>query len=136
MDLRTIKQADQSETGVVIELLHPATGEVITDAKGVPFSAKLLGQDSKQYRQLVNARIRKMQTQQAKRGKPAARTIEEIAREDAEELAALTLDLYVLEDGKKVAQTKEEYERVFVEYSWIREQLNEVLRDRSAFFTS
>lgn len=136
MDLLNIKNADQSDVGVVIELLHPATGEIIEDAKGVPFSVKLLGQDSKQYRKLVNGRIRKMQAQQAKRGKPAVRTIEEIAQEDAEELAALTLEMYVLEGKKPVEQTKEEFERVYLDYSWIREQMNEVLRDRSAFFTS
>lgn len=134
MDLKNIASADLSEVGVVFELLHPATGEVIQDEKGKAFFAKLQGQNSPAYRKLVNSRIRKMQAQQAKRGKPPVRTIEDVAKEDSEELAALTLELYVVEDGKKVAQSQAEFERVYSEYDWIREQLNEELRNVSAFY--
>jgi len=113
-----------------LTLRHPATGEDLYDGDN-PVTVTLLGKDSKEYRQAVartaNSRLRNRKVQ----------TVEQAQQDGIDLLSAVTLGWQgITENGEPLECTQHEVKRVYREYAWIREQVDEFVDDRSNFLTS
>ncbi len=123
LDLKVQNVAEQSESGYEFELIYPTTQE-----KTGAF-VKVRGSQSTK----AKAHARKKYTEYRLREQMAKRKgkEEELTLDEAEEMAIETAIVRVIawrgitEDGKEVPFTKENAERIFLEHSWIREQISE-----------
>lgn len=68
MDLDELDTVTIAEQGVKMELRHPATDEVLTQADGSPVTITLLGQDSKAYKMAERKASDRRMARQAERG--------------------------------------------------------------------
>lgn len=128
MDLKKFDLTQAADQGATIELLHPVTGEVLTD-KGKPVTITVLGADSKVFKDAVKARTRR-----ALGEKKQKIDLDKTERENAELLAKCTLQWSgIEEDGKKLDCTFENAVQVYLQYSWIRDQVDEAIGDRANF---
>lgn len=135
MDLKDLNIVALANKGEVLELLHPATGEVLTDEKGKnpkAFYLRLLGSDSDAYRNSIKRRFEKTQNQQKKQ----KIDIDDAQIKAAELLAKCTTECYMIEDGKPIECTKSEMTRLYLKYPWMREQAEDFMGDRSNLFKS
>lgn len=131
MDLSKLNLNELANKGSVMELLHPTNGEVLTDEKGKepkPFYFRLLGSDSDVYRKSLQRQLEAAN----KKKKGGGLDLEDAERKLAERCAKCVVDCYLIEDGKPVESTYEEMVRVFIKYSWIREQVDKHITDRAA----
>lgn len=113
-----------------LTLCHPATGEDLYDGDS-PVTITLLGKDSKEYRAAVakraNSHLRNRKVQ----------TVEQAQQDGIDLLASVTVDWSgITENGEDLECTPAEVKRVYREYAWIREQVDEFVDDRSNFLTS
>ncbi len=134
MDLNTLDVVKLANEGTVLELLHPATGEVLTDEKGKTpkaFFLRLLGSDSDTYRNAIKRRFERNQNK-----KNQKIDLDDAQIKAAELLAKCTTDCYMIEDGKQIECTHSEMTRLYLKYPWMREQAEEAMADRSVLMTS
>lgn len=94
------------------------------------FFVRLLGTDSDQYRKLSNRGLEKAFNSRDKKKKV---DIESTQREVAEKFAKCTTECYFIENGKEVPCTVGEVTRLYLQYSWIKEQVDEFINERSNF---
>ncbi len=145
MDLSKLDLSKKANEGSVLNLVYPADytdpetgkeyekGDPITDEKGKEpkqFFVRLLGTDSDQYRKLSNRSLEKSFNSRDKKKKV---DIESTQREVAEKFAKCTTECYFIENGKEVECTTSEITRLYLQYSWIKEQVDEFINDRSNF---
>jgi len=134
MDLLKLDVVKQANSGALLELVHPSTGDLLTDEKGKnpkTFFLRLLGSDSDTYRNAIKRRFE--QTQGKKKQKV---DLDEAQRKGAELLARCTTECYLIEDGKAVECTHSEMMRLYLKYPWLREQAEEFIGDRSNLMMS
>lgn len=123
-DLAKHNYTEIAEVGYKFELKLPGTGE----ATGVFITVR--GDQSKTVKAFARKKYAefKLREQQAKR---RGKDVEEMTLEEAEELSIESAVVRVIgwenitEDGKKVEFSKENAERVFKEYPWIKEAVME-----------
>ena len=129
MDLNVLGTAQES---CVMELLHPVTQEVILDDKGKAFSLSLLSADTNKYKAEYSKVIK------LARSKKTEQTMRESEERACELLAEVTTDCHLIMDGKKVVNDKASICELYLnpQYSWIREQVEQFMRDRSNFIKS
>jgi hypothetical protein len=116
-----------------VELLHPATGEVLLNDDGTPMTITVHGPYSSTYKATSHA-------QQNKRLMKAQRTGGKLNL-SAEEIEASSLDLLVkCTEGWSLTLDKEPEEfsqdkarQVYLEHPWVREQVDAVFGDTRAF---
>ena len=145
MDLLNLDLSKKANEGSVLKLVFPADyidpktnkeyekGDPITDEKGKEpkqFYVRLLGTDSDQYRKLSNRSLEKSFNSRDKKKKV---DIESTQREVAEKFAKCTTECYFIENGKEVECTTSEITRLYLQYSWIKEQVDEFINERSNF---
>ncbi len=133
MDLSKLNVVELANEGAVLELLHPSTGEVLTDEKkeSKVFFLRLLGSDSDTYRNAIKRRF-----ESNNKNKNKKLDLDAAQRKAAELLAKCTIDCYMLEDGKAIECNLSEMTRVYLKYPWIREQAEEFMADRSNLIES
>ncbi len=126
MKLSEFNSVEGSNEGAVLYLKHPVSG-VDTDAW-----IKMAGPDSKLAKQ------RRAQVQRLLRGKRNVSDIDidTLEKEAMETRVALTLDWGNIEDEGKLAFNEKNVRKVYAEYPWVAEQVDEFQGDRSNFFTS
>lgn len=126
MKLSQFNSVEGSNEGAVLYLKHPVSG-VDTDAW-----IKMAGPDSKLAKQ------RRAQVQRLLRGKRnvADIDIDTLEKEAMETRVALTLDWGNIEDEGKLQFKEENVRKVYTEYPWVAEQVDEFQGDRSNFFTN
>lgn len=124
LDLAKTNLAEAADAGYEFEIKLPGSGE------GTGAFITVRGEMSKTVKAYARQKFREFQLkeQQAKRrGKQA----DEMTLEEAEEMAVESAVVRVIgwrgitENGKEVAFSKENAERIFTEHSWIREQVME-----------
>ena len=116
-----------------VELLHPATGEVLLNDDGTPMTITVHGPYSSTYKAVSHA-------QQNKRLMKAQRTGGKLNL-SAEEIEASSLDLLVkCTEGWSLTLDKEPEEfsqdkarQVYLDHPWVREQVDAVFGDTRAF---
>jgi hypothetical protein len=133
MDLNNLDVVKLANEGAVLELLHPGTGEVLTDEKGKEPKAwflRMLGSDSDIYRNTIKRRFERNQNK-----KNSKIDLDEVQVRTAELLAKCTVDCYIIENGKPIECSQSEMTRVYLKYPWLREQAEEAMADRSVLMT-
>jgi len=126
-DIGTVKETTD------VELLHPATGEVLLNDDGTAMTITVHGQYSSTYKAVSHA-------QQNKRLMKAQRTGGKMNL-NAEELEAAAMDLLVkctagwniTLDKKPEDFSHDKVRHVYQEYPWVREQIDAVFGDTRAF---
>lgn len=126
-DLATLKQSQMDFAAV--EITNPATGE----PTGIKIT--LAGPDSDAYRKIaMKVQNEQLQYAMKNRGKTTA---ERLAANALETLIGATVSWEGLaEDGKELECTPENVRRVYTEFPFIKEQVDEFLGDRRNFFKS
>lgn len=132
LNLSVLNVSEVSESGIDIELVHPATGE------GLDAWVRVRGKDSR----TVQNHARKVVNDMQKREK-IARGKNKDADMSIEELEMLAVERAVIriiswrgieEDGQPVPFTVENATRVLKDNPWIREQVLENSDDLTGFF--
>jgi hypothetical protein len=128
-----LKNAATVKETTEVELVHPITGEVLTNDDGSAMTITVYGPYSKEYKQVMHA-------QQNKRLAKAKRMNGKMDL-NAEELEAGALDLLVkctkgwkitLDEGlEKFSEAK--VREVYTELPWVRDQVEAVMGDTRAF---
>jgi len=116
-----------------VELLHPATGEVLLNDDGTPMTITVHGPYSSTYKAVSHA-------QQNKRLMKAQRTGGKLNL-SAEEIEASSLDLLVkcteswnlTLDKKPEDFSQDKARQVYLDHPWVREQVDAVFGDTRAF---
>ena len=116
-----------------VELLHPATGEVLLNDDGTPMTITVHGPYSSTYKAISHA-------QQNKRLMKAQRTGGKFNL-SAEEIEASSLDLLVkctegwclTLDKKPEEFSQDKARQVYLDHPWVREQVDAVFGDTRAF---
>jgi hypothetical protein len=136
MDLSNINLEKNAEQGADMELVHPVTGDVMIQDNGKPITIKVLGTDSKAYRNGQREYQRKRIAKMAKsRNKSVDYTVSD---EDAAILLAECTAGWdgIIVDGKKLEFSKDAAEELYLKFNWIREQVDGFIGDRANFFQS
>ena len=132
LNLSVLNVSEVSESGIDIELVHPATGE------GLDAWVRVRGKDSR----TVQNHARKVVNDMQKREK-IAKGKNKDADLSIEELEMLAVERAVIriiswrgieEDGQPVPFTVENATRVLKDNPWIREQVLENSADLTGFF--
>lgn len=132
LNLSVLNVSEVSESGIDIELVHPATGE------GLDAWVRVRGKDSR----TVQNHARKVVNDMQKREK-IARGKNKDADMSIEELEMLAVERAVVriiswrgieEDGQPVPFTVENATRILKDNPWIREQVLENSDDLTGFF--
>ena len=132
LNLSVLNVSEVSESGIDIELVHPATGE------GLDAWVRVRGKDSRS----VQNHARKVVNDMQKREK-IARGKNKDADMSIEELEMLAVERAVVriiswrgieEDGQPVPFTVENATRILKDNPWIREQVLENSDDLTGFF--
>ena len=131
MDLSSFDVSEAASRGATLILRNPATGEDLFADDGKPITITLLGSDSSEYRKRIRATANQRINSRKKR------TVEQIEQESIEMLAAVTQGWCgIVVDGEEVAFSQDEAKKLYRRFSWITEQVDEFVSDRSNFLTS
>lgn len=139
MDLSKFNITKQAELGANLELLDPNDEPLFYKdgkKKKVPVTIKLLGMDSKVWRNknrdVQRERIAKMTR---KKSKNVDHTVSD---EDACDMLALCTIGWdgIDEDGKPLEFSYDAAYKMYMSQIWIREQADTFIADRANFFTS
>lgn len=129
-DLSGFNLADAQNTPQTLELTHPLTGETLM-SNGKPMTIRLLGAKSKEFRAALNNAAR---LEQAKRIKPVP-SIEADEQRSAKMLAAATVGWdNIVVGGEQLAFSKETAAKLYLDYDWIRTQVDGFVADAANFW--
>lgn len=136
MDLSTLNIDETAEKGADLQLLHPVDREPLLQEDGTPITIKLLGSDSKAYREISREISRKRMNSMARsRNKDVDFT--PTVEQACDILSACTVGWKgVIVNGEKLKFSKEEAYKLYHAHSWIRDQVDLFIGDRANFFTS
>jgi hypothetical protein len=138
MDLSNFDTSADADTGAVMEVRNPHTGEVVyhdgDDGKpdlNRPFTIKLVGKDSQKVvtlgRQQADRRI-----QHTNRTKLPV-TMALLEKDEIELAVVATLEWDVILDGKKPDNDPKAYRAAYAKYSWLYEQVVLFIGTRANF---
>jgi hypothetical protein len=132
MDLSNLDVVALAEQGVTVELKHPATGEVLTNDKGDKMVVVVAGSDSKIFKAEVNARVKQNMLKKSKKDDV---DIEGMEKRGAELLAKCTLSWSGIQrGGKDVAFSVAAAQEIYLQFPWIKEQVDAACGDRAELF--
>lgn len=128
-DLNSLKPV-KADDGAILEVAHPESEEVIPG-----MTITLLGQDSKVYRKIQLAKQQAALNRIAKGKKAIDLDAEKLAEDSIDDLVQLTTGWtgFTL-DGDVLECTPDNVRKVYAEWAWIKEQVQEFVADRSHFF--
>lgn len=132
MDLSKLNVTALADAGITVHLRHPATGEKLTNDKGEPMVVTVAGSDSALFKGELKARIRQANLNKKRKDDV---DIEEIERRGVELIAKCTLSWSGLQmDGKDLPFSYQAAVKLYSEHSWIKEQVDAAMADRSELF--
>lgn len=132
MDLAKLDMTEHANNGAILEVLHPISGEFLTNESGEKVTLTLLGSDSTQMRNAMSSRAKK---QLATKKQMSITTVDEAEKMSAELLASVVVSwTNVEENGEKLECNKENAVHVLTKYSWLRLQVDQFVSERSNFF--
>ena len=128
-DLNSLKPV-KADDGAVLEIVHPESEEVISG-----MTITLLGQDSKVYRKIQLGKQQAALNRISKGKRAVDLDAEKLAEDSIDDLVKLTVSWsgFTL-DGAVLDCTPENAKRVYSEWDWIKEQVQEFVANRSNFF--
>lgn len=126
-----LSQFETGSEGEWLELLHPVTGQPIADDEGNTLRVQLLGKDSKEYRKAQRAITERRLKSRSKANRFDAEALEQ---EAVDVLIACTVAWEgFAEEGKELECKPANVRKVYLEYPWIKEQVDEFVDDRGNF---
>ena len=131
MDLRTLDTKAGAEAGFDVPLRHPSTGKLLDG-----MTIRVHGADADIYRDSMIARQRARLERQARNPgvMPALDVIDNMHDEARALLVAITIGWQGIElDGAPVVFSREACDRVYRDFSWVREQVDAAVHDRANF---
>lgn len=128
-DLNSLKPV-KADDGAILEVVHPENEEIIPG-----MTITLLGQDSKVYRKIQLAKQQAALNRISKGKRAVDLDAEKLAEDGIDDLVQLTTGWtgFTL-DGAALECTPENVRKVYGEWAWIKEQVQEFVADRSNFF--
>jgi hypothetical protein len=127
MDLAKLDLTKASNEGAWYTLKHPATGEELSGR------IKIIGKDSTKFTQLSEEFKRKA-LEDMKSAKTMAQRMESAQEQSDAILAACTIDWDgMMLDGKDLPFTEANVKMIYTRFSWIKEQIDTAIADRSNF---
>jgi hypothetical protein len=128
-DLNSLKPV-KADDGAIFQVAHPESEEAIPG-----MTITLLGQDSKVYRKIQLAKQQAALNRISKGKRAVDLDAEKLAEDSVDDLVKLTVAWsgFTL-DGKALDCTPENVKRVYADWAWIKEQVQEFVADRSNFF--
>mgnify|MGYP003642873999 FL=1 len=127
-----LKDLTPSLNDLVVEIKHPATGDVLKNDDGTSMTITILAPHSKEYKKAQNEQINK-RLKKAHKSKSQEVDYSDIEEATLEVLSKTTKSWDITYGGEKpkltAARAKDLYEEVF----WIRSQLEEVVTDAMDF---
>lgn len=140
MNLSQLKPLDE----ITIELVHPETGEVLFDeddqkVKGrKPLTVTIKSKESDESKKITRKRMAenaaKAKLNQKKNKELTVADIERLERQGIEDLAALTVDVYIKEDDKRFVELAD-IGRIYKTWPWVRQQVEEALNDKGKLYS-
>ena len=128
-DLNSLKPV-MADDGAILNIMHPETEEVIEG-----MTVTLLGQDSKIYRKLQLGKQQAALNRMAKGKKALDLDAEKLSEDSIDDLVKLTTAWSGFElDGSKLDCTPENVRKVYADWTWIKEQVQEFVANRANFF--
>jgi len=128
MDLSTLSTTAASDEGATMALLHPTTFEPMANDKGDPCLIKLLGRDSKKFRDNVRTKA----NQRLNQKKAPKKDYDDYENDGLALLASLTVSFINIEYNGKPAKASDASE-IYRELPWVKEQVDEFVNDRANF---
>lgn len=126
-----LRQFETDNEGEWLDLLHPVTGELIRDENDVLLRVNLVGKDSKEYRKAQRAITQRRLKSRSKANRFDADAIE---HEAIDILVACTKEWSgFAEEGEELEFNPANVRKVYTEYPWIKEQVDEFVDDRGNF---
>lgn len=134
MDLNSLNTKVAAEEGAKLSLVHPATGEVLTDEKtGKALTITLAGVDSDRYRE-ADRRITDKRLATTQAGRKVSLTHKSLESDQLERLVAATISWDGVGLGAETLEcTPDNVRKIYKELLWIREQVEAFVNDRANF---
>ena len=130
MDFTKLDVTTAANAGALMQVTHPSTGD---DLEGTTIT--LLGQDSDVYQKEIKKRAEQSLNNRSGRNKKV--DLDEAKLKGAELLARLTTGWTGIAEGKAgVDCTFENCVKMYLKYSWLREQVEAFIGDRGHFIKS
>lgn len=136
MDLSKLNSVAACNAGFELELFHPGTKE------GLGVFVTVLGQDSDEYRKVFQVQQRKRLDRAMRGGGIRIKSVAspESLEQDANELLAACTkswrtgeEQHLLIGGEKLECSRDNAMRVYRDYPWIKEQVDDAVNDRANF---
>lgn len=134
MDLSKYNVEKMAEQGAWLDLESPEDGTPLKTDDGKPVRIKLLGTDSKAWREKNRQNQRDRIAQMARR---KSRDIDyTVSDEQACEMLSVCTIAWegIVEEGETVEFSQEAAKDIYMRYIWIREQVDMFIGDRANFF--
>lgn len=130
LDLGSLDTRAASEEGAVMAVVHPVTGQPLTQEDGAAVTITLAGMDGDRFRKAQRAAT----DRRLKSPRRANVTAEDIERDGIETLAACTLAWTGLVlDGETLDCTVPNARKAYQRLPWLREQVDAFIGDRANF---
>jgi hypothetical protein len=131
MDISTLALNEVKPQTMILS--HPVDGTSLYSDDGEPISITIHSADSDKFRSVM----RQFGNKRLNEKKNKKQRMEELEEVSARILAKVTVSWEnIVEEGKEITCTEENAFRLYMDYSWIREQLDEFVNDRSNFLKS
>lgn len=130
LDLSQFDTVPAANQGQVMEVLHPATNQPLLDDEDNPVTITLAGIDSDVFRKAQRAATNR---RLAMKGRTKI-TADELETDALETLVACTLGWSGIGmNGEALECNHANIRKVYTEFRWLREQVDEFVGDRAAF---
>jgi hypothetical protein len=116
-----------------VELVHPKTGEVLTNDDGSPMVITVHGPYSKNYKSVIHAQQNKRLMKAQRMGGKMTLTAEELEASAMDLLVKCTADWKITLDKGLEKFSEEKVRQVYTDMPWVRDQVEAVFGDTRAF---
>jgi hypothetical protein len=116
-----------------VELLHPATGEVLLNDDGSPMTITVHGPYSSTYKAINHAQQNKRLMKAQRTGGKMNLTAEEIESSALDLLVKCTEAWNLTLDTEPEEFSQDKARQVYLDHPWVREQVDAVFGDTRAF---
>jgi hypothetical protein len=116
-----------------VELVHPKTGEVLTNDDGSPMVITVHGPYSKHYKSVTHAQQNKRLMKAQRMGGKMNLTAEELETSAMDLLVKCTADWKITLDKGLEKFSEDKVRQVYTEMPWVRDQVEAVFGDTRAF---
>jgi len=116
-----------------VELTHPATGEVLLNDDGTPMTITVHGPYSSTYKSISHAQQNKRLMKAQRTGGKMSLSAEEIEASSLDLLVKCTESWNLTLDKEPEGFSQDKARQVYLDYPWVREQVDAVFGDTRAF---